>query len=119
MKYNYMTKRRNQNYAKWLFVLVSLLFLSTQVNSQDLKIRGKVVSASDNSVLPGVSIAVKGTSRGTLTDVNGDYEISAPSDSSLVFSFIGMKTLEVKINGRSTINSSLEDNITGLDEVVV
>ncbi len=115
----YLKKRRSQNFTRWLFVLVSMFFLALQVNAQDLQIKGKVVAAEDNSPLPGVSIVIKGTSKGTVTDVNGEFNISAPSDGTLVFSFIGMKNKEVPINGRSSINVSLEQELTGLEEVVV
>lgn len=119
MKNTCIKKRSYRNHFKWLLVLVPLLFLSTHVVAQDLKIKGKVVSARDNSPLPGVSIVVKGTTRGTLTELNGEYEISAPSNGILIFSFIGMKPAEISVNGLSTINTSMEEDITGLDEVVV
>jgi len=118
-KLTFLKKRRSRNYTRWCFVLISLFFLALQVNAQDLQIKGKVVSAIDNSALPGVSIVIKGTTRGTVTDVNGEYNISAPSDATLVFSFIGMKNKDVPVNGQSTINVSLEEETTGLDEVVV
>ncbi len=100
-------------------VLISFLFLWTQGNAQELQIKGKVVAASDNTELPGVSVVVKGTTRGTLTNGNGEYEISAPSNGVLVFSFIGMKTAEININGLTTVNMSMEEEVTGLQEVVV
>lgn len=99
--------------------MIPLLFLVTQSNAQELQIKGKVVAATDNSELPGVSVVVKGTTKGTLTDGNGEYVISAPSNGVLVFSFIGMKTTEININGLTTVNMSMEEEITGLQEVVV
>lgn len=78
-----------------------------------------IVTGDDGSSLPGVSVVQKGTSNGTITDVNGKYTISVPSDAILVFSFVGMKTTEETVAGRTTIDVSMETSTVGLDEVVV
>ncbi len=118
---NYKIKKQkgNRNNPKWLLVLVSLLFLAFNTNAQELQVKGKIVSASDNLALPGVSIVVKGTTNGTITNVDGEYNLKALSDATLVFSFIGMKTQEIAVNGKTTIDVKMEDETTGLDEVVV
>ena len=86
--------------------------------SQD-KISGKVTDISGNP-LPGVSVLQKGTTNGTITDANGSYSLNGITpNSSIVFSFIGMKTKEIPFNGKTTINVSLADETIGIDEVVV
>lgn len=81
---------------------------------------GRVLSADDNTPLPGVNVAVKGTTRGTSTDANGDYRISIPAgQSTLVFSSVGFLTQEVQIGNRSSINVKIETDTRALNEVVV
>lgn len=83
-------------------------------------VSGVVVSATDGEPMPGVSILVKGTSIGTVTDVEGRYNITIPSNGkSLVYSFIGMNSKEESINGRGFINVSLIEDTMALEEVVV
>ncbi len=85
---------------------------------QTVRVTGTVTDQSDLT-LPGVTIMVKGTTQGVITDANGRYEINAAPDAVLVFSFIGMKTLEMPIQGRNVINVSLEPEIATLQEIVV
>ncbi len=81
---------------------------------------GKVLSADDNSALPGVNVAVKGTTRGTTTDANGDYRISIPNAQAvLVFSSVGSVTQEVTVGNRSSIDVKIETDTRALNEVVV
>jgi TonB-linked SusC/RagA family outer membrane protein len=89
-------------------------------NQQEFTVTGKVTSATDNGTLPGVTILVKGTSRGTLTSNDGTYSIEVSgSDATLVFSFIGFQTAEIPVDGRRVIDVALEENVKALDEVVV
>jgi TonB-linked SusC/RagA family outer membrane protein len=82
-------------------------------------ITGQVLDES-NMPLPGVNVLVKGSSEGTVTDVDGKFSLTtSTSDAVLVFSFIGFKTQEVSVTGRSVINVQLEADVTSLDEVVV
>lgn len=70
--------------------------------------------------LPGASVLVKGTTNGTQTDFDGNYTLNnVPNDATLVFSYIGFKTFEAAVNGRSTINVTLEEDAQALDEVVI
>ncbi|WP_198416672.1 SusC/RagA family TonB-linked outer membrane protein [Marinilabilia rubra] len=69
--------------------------------------------------IPGVNIVVGGTTQGTITNMDGEYTLDAPSDGTLVFSFIGFTSQSVPVEGRSTINVTLEEEAVGLDEVVV
>ncbi|MEZ4903819.1 MAG: SusC/RagA family TonB-linked outer membrane protein [Spirosomataceae bacterium] len=99
--------------------LLMCLGASLPLLAQDRTISGKLIGASDNSVLPGVSVVVKGTSRGTTTDNNGDYKVSVPNNATLIFSYIGYIKREVKVGNQNTINVSLDNDESVLDEVVV
>ncbi|MCC9167503.1 carboxypeptidase-like regulatory domain-containing protein [Pontibacter harenae] len=82
-------------------------------------VRGQVTSKNDRDPLPGVSVVLKGTNIGTLTDMNGNYTINAPTNGMLVFSFIGFSAEEEAINGRDRINIKLPEDTQALQEVVV
>ncbi|MDR6945256.1 SusC/RagA family TonB-linked outer membrane protein [Mucilaginibacter pocheonensis] len=104
---------------KKLIYTILLSLLSFQVMAQ-LKISGKVTSSQDNLPLPAVSIKVKGTAAGTLTDANGSYTIQlSNANSVLVFSYTGFATQEVSAAGKSTINVQLKEVSSSLNEVVV
>ena len=94
-----------------------LMLLAGAGFGQDLDIKGKVLSG--NSVLPGSSILIKGSSRGTTTDANGEFSISVPTGATLVVSFIGYKSAEVAVGTRSFIEISLQEDATQFNEVVV
>lgn len=87
--------------------------------AQDVTVSGRVTSSDDGSGLPGVSIQVKGTTRGTTTDVDGKYKISVPANSKLAFSFIGYAVQEIPVGNQSTINVVLRNDANNLSEVVV
>jgi len=88
--------------------------------AQSQTITGKVSSSEDNLGLPGANVIIKGTSRGTVTDANGNYSIEVTaSDAILVFSSIGYATIEEPVNGRTVINVTLAQDITQLSEIVV
>ena len=101
-----------------LFVLA--LCLSIQfVQAQNRTVSGKV-SDTGGSALPGVSVTVKGTTQGSITDSDGNFSIqSAKSNAVLVFSYIGYKALEVSVGGKTTLNVSLEEDAAALSEVIV
>lgn len=105
---------------KLLFYPILLLILAPFWGfAQDVEVKGTVTSSEDGSGLPGVSITIKGTSRGVLTDENGKYSIAAPSSSTLVFSFVGHKSSEEQIKSRTTINVALESDNQALNEFIV
>ncbi len=108
-------------HGTYVSFLVALMILASQtLFAQQRTVTGTVISSEDGLALPGVSILVKGTQGGTVTDADGKYSISVPAESPvLVFSFIGYKTQEVAIGGRSTVDVTLEVDITTLNEVVV
>ncbi len=83
-------------------------------------VSGNVTTGTDNEGLPGVNVLVKGTVTGTVTDVDGNYSINVPNDNDiLVFSSIGFLSQEVPVDGRSTINLTLAEDVQSLDEIVV
>jgi len=91
--------------------------VAAKVQQESITVQGTVTD-TEGEMLPGVTVVIKGTSTGTVTDANGKYLLDVPSDATLVFSFVGLKTEEVEIDGRSTINVSLEKEPIGLEEVV-
>jgi TonB-linked SusC/RagA family outer membrane protein len=86
---------------------------------QEVSISGKVISEDDKQGLPGVSILVKGTLTGTVTDRDGNYKINVPKGQTLVYSFLGMETKEIVVGDQTTIDIALSTSIISLGEVVV
>ena len=85
---------------------------------QQKSVSGKVTDSSGNS-LPGVSVVVKGTTNGTITDVDGSYSLlNIPDNATLQFSFVGMKMQEVAVLGKTTLNITMEEETVGIEEVV-
>jgi TonB-linked SusC/RagA family outer membrane protein len=98
-------------------LLCQTFFVAFQVYGQ--QVSGKVVS-NDGEPLLGVSVAVKGTTQGTITDETGSYTLNVSSaDAVLVFSFVGFTTEEVEVGSQRTINVTMTESITALDEIVV
>ena len=106
-------------YRTCLTLLVLFVLGTGAVNAQT--VTGTVTDADLGDPLPGVSVSVKGTITGTTTDIDGNYSLLLPQpQATLVFSFVGFKTQEVDgVSGGSTVNVSLEEDVLGLDEVVV
>ncbi|MEJ4089482.1 vWA domain-containing protein [Galbibacter orientalis] len=97
-----------------------LLLTTISTTGQEQSITGKVTDATDGAALPGVIITIKNSSEGTQTNFNGDYSIQVKTNDTLVFSFIGMKTKEIKVTKNDTvINVKLEADNQVLDEVVI
>ncbi len=85
---------------------------------QKKELSGKVID-SNGGTLPGVSVVVKGTSTGIVTDANGNFTLSVSADANtLVFSFVGMKTQEIVIGKQSTFKITMQEETVGIDEVV-
>jgi TonB-linked SusC/RagA family outer membrane protein len=105
---------------KLLSVLFLLSFSLASVYAQDIQVKGTVISATDNEPLPGVNVSVKGnTSIGTITDFDGNFILSVPSDATLQISFIGFKTQEIQVAGKPEIHAILKEDTETLEEVVV
>ncbi len=91
---------------------------AVQVQQNDKTVTGKVTDASQNPI-PGVAVVVKGTTIGTVTNIDGNYNLTnVPDNSILVFSFVGMRTQEVPFEGETPINIVLEEETIDLEEVV-
>ena len=99
---------------KKILLLIAVFAIGLNlVWAQTKEITGKVVSTDDGATVPGASVSLKGTTLGTITDMDGMYRLKVPQDAkTLVFTFVGMKAQEVQINNQSVINVSLSsDNI--------
>ena len=104
---------------KKLFVVLNLLLSVSLLFAQNtLSVKGKVTDAK-NEAVPGVSVLVKGTMQGTITDVDGLYSLQTSPQATLVFSFVGMQTQEIPVNNHSTINVQLKEQSFNVEEVVV
>jgi TonB-dependent starch-binding outer membrane protein SusC len=101
------------------YVAVLLVFGTLVSFAQDRVVTGKVTSADDGSGVPGVNILEKGTTNGTVSDSDGNFRISVGSNATLVFSFVGYATQEVAVGSQSSVNVSLQSDVTALSEVVV
>lgn len=103
--------------VKKLLILVAC-FVAMGFNVMAQNVSGKVTQA-DGSGIPGVTVAVKGSSGATMTNAEGNYSLAAPGTATLVFTAVGFTTTEVGVQGRSVVNVELEEDNTLLDEVVV
>lgn len=99
--------------------LAVVLVFGTLVSFAQQTVTGKVTAAEDGSGIPGVNILEKGTSNGTVTDADGNFRISVGGNATLVFSFVGYTTQEVVVGSQSTVNVSMQSDVTSLSEVVV
>ncbi|NLX29622.1 MAG: TonB-dependent receptor [Bacteroidales bacterium] len=105
---------------KKVILLYLFTLLSAGLFAQGISVSGKVTSAEDNQPLPGVSVVVKGTTVGTITNFDGEYTLAnVPANGTLVYSFIGMRSQELSVDNRRTIDVVLESDVIGVDEVVV
>ena len=102
-----------------LIFCLTLGLAGMNLYGQGLSITGTVTSQDDGLTLPGVTVALKGTTTGTITNENGEFSLKAKAGDVLVFSFIGMKTQEVTIGKQTVINVIMASEYMGLDEIVV
>lgn len=108
----YLSVRRN--------LTVVLLMLSLAAWAQERTVSGRITASEDGSAVPGVNVVEKGTSNGTTSDMDGNFKINVTSgDAVLSFSFIGFVSQEVTVGNQTTINVSLQSDVTTLSEVVV
>ncbi|MDX1629908.1 MAG: von Willebrand factor type A domain-containing protein [Fulvivirga sp.] len=102
-----------------LFIVLSFVLIA-MVGRETETITGRVTAEQDGSAIPGVNVVLKGTTIGTVTDLNGEYKINVPDGTgTLVFSFIGLVTQEIKIKNRKIIDVKMQSDATQLSEVVV
>lgn len=108
------------SYLKTLRVLMLLFasFITLGVSAQTVTVKGTIKDNIGDEVI-GATVVEKGKpTNGSTTDINGHYQVSVPKNATLVISYVGMKTKEVKVNGQTTINVTLEDDAKMLEEVV-
>ncbi|PRY10727.1 TonB-linked SusC/RagA family outer membrane protein [Pontibacter ummariensis] len=112
---------KSSNAWRMVPVLLAIFFLHAFVGlAQTTKaVTGKVTTAGSDVGLPGVNVVVKGTSNGTVTNGSGEFTLQVPEDAVLVVSFVGFKTQEVKVGGRSQVNVNLAEDDELLSEVVI
>jgi TonB-linked SusC/RagA family outer membrane protein len=100
--------------------VVLFMFISFSTYAQQSLVKGKVTDNAGEPI-PGVSILLKGADMGTTSNFNGEYQLAIENQSGavLVFSYVGMKTIEVSVNGKAEINIVLQENVMAMDEVVI
>ncbi|UMB54335.1 TonB-dependent receptor [Lutibacter sp. A64] len=115
MKFN-----ENSNLKTTFRYVVLMLLISFSTYAQQGLIKGNVTDKTGQPI-PGASILLKGTEVGTISDFDGNYQLSVenPSTAVLIFSYIGMKTVEINVMGKTAINAVLEENVMAMNEVVV
>ena len=111
MRNNYILKMKP-------LLVIGFVLLASIVFAQQLQVSGKVIDSDDNGPLPGVTIVEKGTTNGTVTDIDGNYSLSVPEGITLVFSYVGYESQEV-IASTSQINVSMTITAEMLEEVLV
>lgn len=117
-----MNKHLQKEVYRRAICLVFLPFfflLSQMAHAQDnVQVQGTVLD-STGEPLPGVNVVIKGTSTGTVTDLDGNYTLSVPADGVIVFSFVGFTSQEIPVNNQTEINLTLADDTSDLDEFIV
>lgn len=105
-------------FKKLLFFCISSFLLTIAGHAQNITVSGKVTDDTGMPV-PGTTVLVKGTQTASLTDIDGNYQISAPSNATLVFTFIGYADQEIAVNGATSVNARMVASAENLEEVVV
>jgi iron complex outermembrane recepter protein len=105
---------------KTFLIIIGLILFHFQGFTQEKTITGKVESRAGNEPLPGVTVQIKGTLKGTVTDIDGKYSLSGVTNQNvLIYSFIGFETQEIPVDDRTVINVELADAVSQLEEFVV
>lgn len=105
-------------WGRMMFTALFALFATLFAQAQNITVKGRVTNESGQGV-PSASVTVKGTLTGASTNEAGDFQIMAPANGTLVFSSVGFNTIEVDINGRTTVNAVLRTSGTTMEQVVV
>lgn len=112
--------KTTQVMKKTTFFLFIVLFGSLALQAEQIMVSGVVTSADEGNIsLPGVTVLVEGTARGTITDMDGRYEIEAHPNDTLTFSFVGMIPQTIPVDNRTVINVGLRMDVAQLGEVVI
>ncbi|MBO5194396.1 MAG: carboxypeptidase-like regulatory domain-containing protein, partial [Bacteroidales bacterium] len=102
-----------------LWLAVILMMAAAIVCSAQKPVTGTVTDKVTDEPLVGVSVAVQGTTSGTVTDIDGKFSISVPGDASLVFGYLGYRTVTMEVAGKAVLDVRMESDINTLDEVVL
>src|SRR5690606_23574141 len=102
-----------------LMALWFVFFQATDLFAQERLVTGTVTSADDGMPLPGVNVIIKGTTSGTITNMDGEYSLQVSDNATLVFSSVGFRTREVTVDAREVVDLTMETDLQSLDEVVV
>ena len=103
---------------KIVLLVAAALFAYASAFAQVKQVSG-TVTGSDGSPIAGATVVVEGTTVGTSTDMQGKYILAAPTNGTLVFSFIGYEDTKIAVNGKTTVNASLKEASKSIDEVIV
>lgn len=110
----------NKNYLKWgLIFLLSFLLLLPRLTYAQTRHTGRVISGDDKQAIPGASVSIKGTTTGTITSRNGEFELSLAPGNVLVISYVGYRTQQVTVGALTSILITLQSANSNLNEVVV
>ena len=105
---------------KCVLALVCGLLVSVSLYAQERSVSGTVTDGEDGSTIPGVNVLVKGTSTGTITDINGEYNVTVTGeDATLVFSSVGFMTQEIPVGSQASIDLAMQPDVQALEEIVV
>lgn len=99
--------------------LILILVLSVAFGQQEVTLTGTVTDSQSGEMLPGVNIAIKGTTKGSITDVDGKYTLSAPADATISFSFLGYLTQEVVVGSQTVVDIKLVPDVAQIEEVIL
>jgi len=105
---------------KWSLIGVWLQFLLFGILiAQDRTISGQITSEEDGGPIPGVNVLIKGTTTGTITDIDGNYNLVVPEDAVLIYTYVGFATQEIVVGNQSEIVVIFQPDVTQLEEIVV
>ena len=102
-----------------IFLTVVTALFAVTLSAQDIKVTGKITDSSNGESVPGAAVRIKGTMTGAVTDLDGVYTITVPSDGVLVFSSLGYVQKEIPVGGRKVIDITAEPDTETLDETIV
>jgi hypothetical protein len=106
-------REKYRNLTRYFYSLLLTMLVMTGAYAQDVTVKGKV-NDEQGQGLPGVSILVKGTSAGTVTDIEGNYTVNAPGTATLVFSFIGYITQEIPLGNKTSLDVKMANDTKAL-----
>ncbi len=118
MKYLYKILMGISNFKNYLVGAILTLVLTTSF-AQERQVSGVISDASTGETLPGATVMVKGSDNGTITDIDGKYQLTVGDEATLVVSFVGYATSEIQVGSQSQVDVALELDLTSLEEVVV